>query len=70
MTGTIIFGYTSDHYGRFSTVFGTNVLMLISGLATPFCTDFISFTIIRFIMGLTFDSALIIYLLLGKVILQ
>lgn len=66
MVGTLIFGFTADHFGRLPTVFATNILLLVTGLATPFCPNFVSFSVIRFGMGLTFDSSVVIFMLLGK----
>ena len=35
-------------------------------MATPFCDTFITFTIIRFLMGLTYDITIQTFYLLGK----
>ena len=53
-------------YTRFPSFFWSSALIFLAGLATPFCTDFISFTAMRFVMGLTYDSALSLYYLLGE----
>ena len=34
----------------------SNLIIMVTGLATPFAFDFISFTILRFIMGLGFNT--------------
>ena len=52
--GTVIFGFSADRFGRFRTFFAANVLLLLSGLATPyFSHSFASFLAARFVLGLT-----------------
>ena len=52
--GTLFFGWASDHYGRYWSFVASNMINLVTGIATPFAFDFISFVIIRFLMGLGF----------------
>ncbi len=66
VVGTLFFGVLADRVGRFPAFFSSSALIFIAGMATPFCTDFYSFTVIRFIMGLTYDSAFSTFYLLGN----
>lgn len=66
MVGTVLFGYISDHYGRLKTVYGSAIIMTLSGLITPFCLSFTSFSFIRFVMGMSFNSLSQNFLLLGN----
>ncbi len=62
--GTIIFGWISDHFGRFWTLMLSNINIMIMGIATPFCPDFISYTCLRFLTGLSFPTHyMIMYML-------
>jgi MFS family permease len=54
--GCGIFGFISDYIGRFKTFFITNVLLMISGFALPYCYTFETFSTVRFVMGLTFNT--------------
>ncbi len=64
--GTLVFGYTADREGRVKTILASNLLLMVSGLATPFCTNFTTFTFIRFCMGLTHFTFFSVFLLLGN----
>jgi len=52
--GTLIFGWISDHYGRYGSFISSNAVLMVTGIATPFANNFITFTIIRFLMGTSF----------------
>ena len=52
--GTLVFGWVSDHYGRYASFIASNSIILVAGIATPFAFDFISFLLCRFVMGLSF----------------
>ena len=54
--GCLIFGRASDHFGRFWSFFVTNTLILVTGIATPFCWDIVTFCALRFAMGLNFPT--------------
>ena len=54
--GTLIFGYVSDHFGRFWSFMISNMVIMVTGLATPFAFDFVSFIVLRFLMGLGFNT--------------
>jgi len=52
--GTLIFGWISDHYGRYGSFISSNLVLMVTGIATPFANNFICFTAIRFLMGTSF----------------
>ncbi len=54
---------------RYKTFLTSNIILFVTGIATPFCTDFVSFAIIRFLMGLTYNTFFASFYLLGKVTL-
>ena len=54
--GNLGFGYLSDRFGRFPTFVASNIIVMISGIVTPYCADVYSFTVIRFVMGLTHST--------------
>lgn len=54
--GTLIFGYISDRFGRMKGLVISNYIMMISGLVTPYCRNFTSFCLIRFVMGTSYDT--------------
>ena len=56
LIGTLIFGYMSDQFGRFWSFMVSNIVIMVTGLATPFAFNFLSFTILRFAMGLGFNT--------------
>ena len=40
--------FFSDHYGRLPTIIIANLIALVTGVATPFVTERISFFVLRF----------------------
>nr|XP_039260364.1 organic cation transporter protein-like [Styela clava] len=50
--GAIVFGYTSDLYGRRITMFLTNIGALVFGIATAFAPYFWLFAILRFFVAM------------------
>lgn len=62
--GTLFFGYAADHFGRLWALYSANGLLLVTGLATPFCQNFIAFVAIRFLMGLTHTTFFSVFFLL------
>jgi len=54
--GMLFFGWLSDHYGRIPAILSSNLVALVSGIAIPFVTEYIAFCILRFMMGLAFNS--------------
>jgi MFS family permease len=62
--GTIFFGWTSDHYGRYWTFIASNLVIMVTGIATPFAVDFVSFCVLRFLMGTGFITFfMVLYML-------
>merc|ERR1712130_218202 len=54
--GMPFFGWLSDHYGRIPAILSSNLVALVSGIAIPFVTEYIAFCVLRFMMGLAFNS--------------
>jgi len=54
--GCLFFGWFSDQYGRLPTIIITNIICLISGIAAGFVNSYIPFFILRFTMGLGFNT--------------
>lgn len=52
--GMLILGWLSDTYGRLPTIIISNIIALVSGMATPFVTGHVAFIVLRFCMGLSF----------------
>ena len=69
VVGCLIFGVTSDHLGRYWTCMASNILLFVSGVALGFCPDFVSFTIVRFITGLTYNSTFMSFYVLCKMVI-
>ncbi len=64
--GTLGFGWVSDHYGRYGSFISSNLVVMITGIATPFAFDFYSFVVLRFLAGLGFITFFISLYMLGK----
>ncbi len=54
--GTFLFGVASDKWGRYPAFIWSNVILTVGGMVLPFCYDIYSFTVVRFIMGLTYTT--------------
>eukprot|EP00094_Tigriopus_californicus_P000793 TCALIF_00767-PA protein Name:"Similar to oct-1 Organic cation transporter 1 (Caenorhabditis elegans)" AED:0.12 eAED:0.12 QI:96/0.88/0.8/0.9/0.66/0.6/10/0/526 len=63
--GTIGLGYVADAFGRLSAWYAANILLMITGLVTPIMTDFVGFTCLRFLQGISFDSFFSIFYVLA-----
>ena len=59
-----------DHYGRVWTIKIATVNILITGLATPFVNGFFVFSVLRFLMGLSYPTFFICTLMLSKLYLS
>ena len=64
--GMLVFGWLSDTYGRIPTILISNIIALISGVATPFVTGHVGFIILRFVMGTSFFTFYLVPYVLGK----
>jgi len=54
--GMLFFGWFSDSFGRLPTIMVSNLLAGVVGVVTPFVTSHIPFLILRFAMGLAFNT--------------
>jgi len=64
VAGTLILGFAGDQWGRFPSLYAANAILLVTGLAQPLCTTFVSYCFVRFLAGMSFDSSLqMLYLL-------
>ncbi len=63
--GTLFFGWLTDRKGRLPSFIVSNIVLMVGGVALPYCTDFYSFTAMRFVMGFVHNTyfLLTIYLL-------
>ena len=65
--GMMFFGWFADAYGRIPAIMASNILCLITGLATPFAQEYISFLVLRFLMGLAYTTFFTIPYVLGTI---
>eukprot|EP00094_Tigriopus_californicus_P000701 TCALIF_00679-PA protein Name:"Similar to Slc22a21 Solute carrier family 22 member 21 (Mus musculus)" AED:0.35 eAED:0.35 QI:0/0.87/0.55/0.88/0.87/0.77/9/0/461 len=63
--GTLILGYVADTFGRLSAWYAANLLLMVTGLVTPFMTEFIGFSTLRFLQGMSYDSFFSIFYVLA-----
>ena len=63
--GMLILGWLSDTYGRRPTIIISNIIALVSGMATPFVTGHVAFIVLRFCMGLSFYTFFLVPYVLG-----
>ena len=59
-----------DHYGRVLTIKIATVNILITGFATPFVNGFFMFSVLRFLMGLSYPTFFHCTLMLSKLYLS
>ena len=64
--GMIFFGWFADKFGRIPTTIVSNVICLVAGMVTPFVTDHVQFLVLRFILGLGFNTFITTPFILGK----
>ena len=64
--GMIFFGWFADARGRMPAIVLSNVICLVSGTVTPFFPDSISFLVLRFVMGLAFNTFYTVPYILGE----
>jgi len=53
--GTMGFGYVSDNYGRIPATMAANLLAMVSGLLTPFASGYVSYLVLRLLMGFSYN---------------
>ena len=68
--GALIFGWISDRYGRCWALLLSHGLITATGLATPFTTDFISFTVLKLLMGFGHPTFCFTFYLLSNMNLE
>ena len=66
VVGALVFGSMADYFGRYPTFVLTNAILFISGVVTPFCTDFyrvvqLDFTLEIEVFYLLLDRSLSIF---------
>ncbi|XP_074042799.1 organic cation transporter protein isoform X2 [Leptinotarsa decemlineata] len=54
--GGLVFGWIADRFGRIPALVGTNLIGLVGGVATIFCSGFWAFSFCRFLVGMAFDN--------------
>jgi len=54
--GGLVFGWMADKFGRIPALVGCNGIGLIAGVLTIFSNSFWSFSLCRFLIGLSFDN--------------
>lgn len=62
--GGFLIGWISDRFGRIPAIVGSNLLGCIGGISSTFASNFIQFTICRFIMGMAYDNCMMMMYLL------
>ncbi|XP_042882821.1 solute carrier family 22 member 21-like [Penaeus japonicus] len=56
LVGSPVLGWAADAWGRLPVIVLTNVVGGVAGICSAFCSSFVSFTIFRFIVGMTYDT--------------
>ena len=67
--GILFFGWFSDSFGRLPTIIVSNLIAGIVGVLIPFVTSHTPFLILRFAMGLAFNTFFTAPYILGNTIL-
>ena len=57
-------------YGRVPAIVVSNAVCLVCGVVTPFMPEFVSFLVLRFIMGLAFNTFYTVPYILGRLKLK
>ena len=59
-----VFGWAADYYGRLPVIVFSNLLGAVAGLASAFASTFTSFTVLRILVGMTYDTHyMLVYIL-------
>ncbi|XP_076052985.1 organic cation transporter protein-like isoform X2 [Oratosquilla oratoria] len=64
VVGSVGFGWMADYFGRLPAIVVTNVMGGVAGIASAFSNSLTTFIALRFIVGLTYDSNVIIIFIL------
>lgn len=62
--GGLIFGWVSDRFGRIPAIMCSCFIGSVGGFASTFVRNFIEFTAARFVMGMSYDTCMILAYLL------
>lgn len=60
VVGGILIGWMADKYGRVPATILSNLLGFVGGISSTFVMNFTEFAICRFIMGMAYDSCMLI----------
>ncbi|VVC94746.1 unnamed protein product [Leptidea sinapis] len=60
LLGSIVFGFLSDRYGRKNTFLVSITSLILFGFAIPFAPDYITFTVLRFFLGVATSGTMVI----------
>ncbi|XP_042868886.1 organic cation transporter protein-like [Penaeus japonicus] len=65
LVGSPVLGWAADAWGRLPIIVATNVVGGLAGVASAFCSSFVSFAVFRFIVGMIYDTHFMVaYILL------
>ncbi|XP_034835712.1 organic cation transporter-like protein [Maniola hyperantus] len=60
LIGSVVFGFLSDRYGRKNTFLASIIAVILIGFAASFAPDYITFTILRFLLGVAASGTMVI----------
>lgn len=58
--GQTVLGWAADKWGRLPVIVGTNVVGGVIGIASAYANSIVSFTALRFIVGMTYDTHFVV----------
>ncbi|GAB0091927.1 organic cation transporter protein [Sergentomyia squamirostris] len=56
IAGGLIFGWAADRFGRIPALVSCNLMGFIGGVSTAYVTNFLEFSLCRFLVGFAFDN--------------
>ncbi|XP_049885643.1 organic cation transporter protein-like [Pectinophora gossypiella] len=60
LVGSVIFGFLADRYGRKHTFLLAVVSLICLGLGVPFSPDYVTFTVLRFFLGVATAGTMVV----------
>ncbi|CAH2053985.1 unnamed protein product, partial [Iphiclides podalirius] len=60
LLGSILFGFLSDRYGRKNTFLTSISSLIVLGFAIPFSPDYVTFTVLRFFLGMATAGTMVV----------